>query len=65
MAGHHAMASLLHRQIARRRDALHEDLVAVIDTAEFEEAQRDPRVRVFLEEADEYLADLERQGRNR
>lgn len=59
------MASLLHRQTTRRRDALHEEVVAVIDAAEFEEAQRDPRVCTFLEEADEYLADLERQGRNR
>lgn len=37
----------------------------MIDAAEFEEAQRDPRVRAFLEEADEYLVDLKRQGRNR
>jgi hypothetical protein len=60
------MASLPHRYTTKQQDALQaEDIVAVIDAAEFEEAQRDPRVRTFLEEADEYLADLERQGRNR
>lgn len=60
------MASILHRQTTKQRDARQEkDIVAVIDAAEFEEAQRDSRVRTFLEEADEYLADLKRHARNR
>lgn len=41
-----------------------EDVVAIIDADEFENAQRDPRVRAFLERADAYLAKLEREGRN-
>jgi hypothetical protein len=40
-------------------------VAAVIDAEELSEAQRDPRVAAFLEEADAYLAELERQGRNR
>lgn len=60
------MAPLLHRQTNRRRDALDaEDVVAVVDAPAFVEAQRNSRVRAFLDEADEYLANLERQGRNR
>ena len=38
---------------------------AVIDAAELDEARRDPRVRGFIAEADRYLAELERAGRNR
>jgi hypothetical protein len=38
---------------------------AVIDAAEFEEAQRDPRLRRLIDEADSYLAELEKAGRNR
>ena len=38
--------------------------MAVIDAAEFKTAQKDPRVRSFLNEADAYLTDLEKQGRN-
>ena len=38
---------------------------ARIDAAEFEAAQRDPRVRDFLAEADNYLAELKQSGRNR
>lgn len=37
----------------------------VIDAAELEAAQNDPRVRSFHNEADAYLEELERQGRNR
>jgi hypothetical protein len=48
-------SSDLHRQA----------VVAVIDSAEFEAAENDPRVRSFLKEADAYLTELERQGRNR
>jgi hypothetical protein len=39
--------------------------VAIIDAAELKAAQKDPRVRSFLDEADAYLTDLEQQGRNR
>lgn len=38
---------------------------AVIDAAELDEARRDRRVRGFIAEADRYLAELERAGRNR
>lgn len=44
---------------------LPEEIVAVIDAAEFETAREDPRVRSFLDEADAYLVELEQQGRNR
>jgi hypothetical protein len=60
------MASTLNPHTASQRQDLHDEaVVAVIDAAEFEAAQNDPRVRSFLEEADAYLADLEQQGRNR
>jgi hypothetical protein len=36
----------------------------VVDTQEFDEARRDPRVRAFVAEADAYLADVERHARN-
>jgi hypothetical protein len=42
-----------------------ETIVAVVDTAELQAAQNDPRVRSFLKEADAYLAELGQQGRNR
>jgi hypothetical protein len=38
---------------------------AVIDAAEFEEAQRDARLLRLIDEADRYLAELEETGRNR
>jgi hypothetical protein len=38
---------------------------AVIDASEFEAAQRDPRLRLLIDEADSYLAELEKAGRNR
>jgi hypothetical protein len=60
------MASTLDTQdTAAQRQAPSEEVVAVIDTAEFEAARRDPRVRSFLTESDAYLVELERQGRNR
>lgn len=37
----------------------------VIDAAELKGAQNDPRVRSFHKEADAYLDELERQGRDR
>jgi hypothetical protein len=59
------MASTLPQRQVSKRDSLHDEpFVATIDAAEFDAAQRDPRVRAFLEEADAYLAELERQGRN-
>jgi hypothetical protein len=48
-----------------QRHALPEEIVAVIDAAQFEAARRDPRVRSFLAEADAYLVELDQQGRNR
>ena len=59
------MASTLDTHTTSQRNDLPDEIVAVIDTAEFEEARRDPRVRSFLTEADAYLAELEQQGRNR
>jgi len=59
------MASTLSKPSASQRQKLHEEsVVAVIDAAEFKTAQKDPRVRSFLNEADAYLTDLEKQGRN-
>jgi hypothetical protein len=61
-----AMASTPHTQTATQQQELHEEtIVAVVDTAELQAAQNDPRVRSFHKEADAYLAELERQGRNR
>lgn len=59
------MASTLDTHTTSQRHDLPDEIVAVIDTAEFEAAQRDPRVRSFLTEADAYLVELEQQGRNR
>lgn len=58
------MASTLSKPSVSQRQAFPESVVAVVDAAELEAAQKDPLVRSFLEEADAYLADLERQGRN-
>jgi hypothetical protein len=61
-----AMASTLPTYTAtRQHDLPEETVVAVVDAAELAAAQSDPRVRSFHEEADAYLAELERQGRNR
>jgi hypothetical protein len=62
---HLMMASTLDTHTTRERQDLQEEIVAVIDTAEFEAAREDPRVRSFLAEADAYLVELEQQGRNR
>jgi hypothetical protein len=60
------MASTLNPHTkSQRQDLDDEAVVAVIDAAEFEAAQNDPRVRSFLKKADAYLAELEQQGRNR
>jgi hypothetical protein len=59
------MASTLDTHTTSQRHELPEEIVAVIDTAEFETARRDPRVESFLTEADAYLAELEQQSRNR
>jgi hypothetical protein len=59
------MASTLDIHTTRQRQDLHEEIVAVVDPAEFDAARQDPRVRSFLAEADAYLAELEQQGRNR
>ncbi|HLI31415.1 MAG TPA: hypothetical protein VKU89_01570 [Solirubrobacteraceae bacterium] len=40
-------------------------VVASVEEAELTAAQKDSRVQIFLAEADEYLADLDRRGRNR
>ncbi len=59
------MASTLDTHTTRQQQDLDEEIVAVVDRAEFEAAQQDPRVRSFLAEADTYLVELEQQGRNR
>jgi hypothetical protein len=59
------MASTLDTHTAGQRQDAAEEIVAVIDAAEFEAAQQDPRVRSFLREADAYLVELEQQHRNR
>lgn len=41
------------------------EVVAVIDADEFAEAQRDPRLAKFAADAEAYMAELERDGRNR
>jgi hypothetical protein len=56
------MASILENS-AEQANAT--EPAARIDAAEFDEAQRDPRVRDFLADAGRYLAELERSGRNR
>jgi hypothetical protein len=38
--------------------------LGVIAAADLEEARRDPKVIALLAEADSYLAELERHGRN-
>ncbi len=59
------MASTLDTHTTSQRQDLDEEIVAVVDRAEFKAAQQDPRVRSFLAEADAYLVELEQQGRNR
>jgi hypothetical protein len=59
------MASTLDTHATSQGQDLPEEIVAVIDAAEFETARQDPRVRSFLTEADTYLVELEQQGRNR
>ncbi len=59
------MASTLDTHTTSQGQDLPEEIVAVIDTAEFEAARQDPRVRSFLMEADAYLVELEQQGRSR
>jgi hypothetical protein len=59
------MASTLDTHLTGQGQDLPEEIVAVIDAAEFETARQDPRVRSFLNEADAYLVELERQGSNR
>jgi len=59
------MASTLDTPTTSQGQDPPEEIVAVIDTAEFEAARQDPRVRSFLTEDDAYLVELEQQGRNR
>jgi hypothetical protein len=58
------MASILDTHSKDRQRDLREEIVAVVDAQEFDEARRDPRVRAFVAEADAYLADVERHARN-
>jgi hypothetical protein len=59
------MASTLDPKTTHSRgDSKDSDAAAVIDAAELEAARDDPRVQAFFEEADAYVTDLERQGRN-
>ena len=41
------------------------DVAAVIDADEFQRASEDPRVRAFVEAAEGYVDEVEREGRNR
>lgn len=59
------MASTFDTHTTSQGQDLPEEIVAVIDTAEFAAARQDPRVRSFLTQADAYLVELEQQGRNR
>ncbi len=58
------MASILDTHSKGQQRDLREEIVAVVDAEEFDEARRDPRVRAFVAEADAYLADVERHARN-
>jgi hypothetical protein len=58
------MASILDTNTKDQQPNLHEEIVAVVDAQEFDEARRDPRVRTFVAEADAYLAAIERHARN-
>jgi|CZKG01.1.fsa_nt_gi hypothetical protein len=53
--------TLLKRESRREQHDLDE---VVVEHQQLEDARRDPRVRTFLLDADEYLAKLERDGRN-
>lgn len=59
------MASTSNTHSTSQGHALPEEIVAVIDAAQFEAARQDPCVRSFLAEADAYLVELEQPGRNR
>jgi hypothetical protein len=59
------MASTLDTHTTSQEQDPPEEIVAVIDAAEFETARQDPHVRSFLNEADAYLVELEQQNRNR
>lgn len=58
------MASALDTHTSQRQDP-QEKVAAVVDAADLESARRDPRVKAFLADADAYVAEVERQGRNR
>jgi hypothetical protein len=61
------MASTLNTSATflQREDAPAVGVVAVLSADELQAAKRDPRVRSFLDEADDYLVALEQQDRNR
>jgi hypothetical protein len=59
------MASTLDTRATNQGEDLPDEVVAAIDAAEYEAARQDPRVRLFLTEADAYLVELDRQARNR
>jgi hypothetical protein len=58
------MALILDTDTKDQQSNLREEIVAVVDAQEFDEARRDPRVRAFVAEADAYLAAIERHPRN-
>jgi hypothetical protein len=59
------MTSIRDAHTTSEQHVLPEEIVTVIDAAQFEAARQDPLVRSFLAEADAYLVELEQQGRNR
>lgn len=59
------MAAALTRKTPAHRATELESVVATVDSAELDAARSDPRVKSFLMEADAYLTELEREGRNR
>jgi hypothetical protein len=56
------MAFTLLKRESRREEHDLDDVV--VPQKELQESRRDPRVQRFLLDADAYLADLERDGRN-
>lgn len=57
------MATLEGRTTSQPQE-LDQNVVAVVDAVELEAAKREPGVRALLSDADAYLVDFERRGRN-
>jgi hypothetical protein len=55
---------LMSPHAADTREHVVEDSVCEISATELEQARRDPQMIALLHEADRYVAELDRQGRN-